>query len=92
MDFTQTGETEKLLAGLTALERSWYYRAPLSSQFSGEIKPAKSGKKQKASSLVASRTRSRLPAIPVRRSTLIDIIKSKRLPDGLLEETELFPA
>jgi hypothetical protein len=80
-----------LLAGLSAFERSWYFRAPLSSQFAEEIKQNKPRRKQKELSpiSVAKKVRSRLPSLPIRRSTLIDIIKSKRGPESLLEEAAL---
>lgn len=86
MEPVQSPDAEGLLAGLSAFERSWYYRAPLSSQFSEEVKQNKPRSKQKEPSVVlkARKVRSRLPVIPVRRSTLIDIIKSKRILGEIL--------
>lgn len=84
---------QTLLAGLTAFQRSWYYRAPLSSQFAEEIKQNKPREKQTVRSglLSVRKVRSRLPVIPVRRSTLIDIIKSKRLLGEIVESGTPLP-
>jgi len=87
VDFAQRNEAEERLSSLSAFERSWYYRAPLSSQFAEEVMQNKPRSKQKASTVLKPRNvGSRLPAIPVRRSTLIDIIKSKRVLVEILSQ------
>jgi hypothetical protein len=58
------------------LRRSWFLRSPLSVTFAGA---AAQGSPVKAKPKVAKTGKSTpLPHTPVRRSTLIDIVKSKR--------------
>jgi hypothetical protein len=84
---------QNLLSELSAFERSWFFRSPLSSQFVDEIKQSRPRLKVKVHASVSTerKKRSLLPEIPVRRSTLIDIIKSKRIAGGILEQVALKP-
>ncbi len=84
---------QNLLSELSAFERSWFFRSPISCQYVDQVKQNRPRVKQKvrAAGLTGRKKRSLLPEIPVRRSTLIDIIKSKRIGGEILERVALEP-
>lgn len=72
-----TVQVEEVFPGLSVLQRSWYLRSPLSVNFADAFAGGKEGVSRTRS---VRSSKSRLPSVPVRRTTLIDIIKNKRTP------------
>jgi hypothetical protein len=64
------------VAGWTALQRSWFLRAPQSAWLAEKENP---GVKRAAPQTVkAAARKTRLPSVAIRRTTLIEIVRNKR--------------
>jgi hypothetical protein len=71
-------QPEEAFPGLSLLQRSWYLRAPQSVDFAEAFVGGKESVSRDRK-VGSGKAKSRLPTLPVRRTTLIDIIKHKRL-------------